>query len=91
MVENLTTVFGSIPEGMSGGRSSRVNLRLAAGGEKKEGRENAEVLSLLVSLGKEARSNMMGTIEQLRQSIRDNEKLSSEYTVTVSKNSNSEH
>lgn len=84
-------MFGSIPEGMSGGRSSRVNLRLAAGGEKKEGRENAEVLSLLVSLGKEARSNMMGTIEQLRQSIRDNEKLSSEYTVTVSKNSNSEH
>ena len=84
-------MFGSIPEGMSGGHSSRVNLRLAAGGEKKEGRENAEVLSLLVSLGKEARSNMMGTIEQLRQSIRDNEKLSSEYTVTVSKNSNSEH
>ena len=33
---------------------------------------------------------MLGTIDQLRQSIRDNEKLSSEYNITVNKNSNSE-
>lgn len=43
-----------------------------------------------MSLGKVARSNMMSTIEQLRQSIKDNEKLNSEYNLTVNKTTSAE-
>ena len=82
-------MFGSIPEGLSAGKTSRVVLK-ATVGEKKDVWENAEVLSILINLGKEARSNMMGMIDHLKQTIRDNEKLNSEYNLTINKNTSSE-
>lgn len=48
------------------------------------------MLNLLISYGREARLNMTRTIDQLKQSIRDNEKLNSDYSITVNKSNTAE-
>lgn len=77
LVDNLHVVFGSIPDGSAVNssplRASKSIIMTEKGGVK----ENAEILGLLTTLGKEARSNMAKVVDQLKIAQRDHEKLNS--------------
>lgn len=66
-MDNLNTVFSSIPEGLN--NQSRLKSTVI---DKTLIKENNEVLNLLISLGRDARINMSKTLDQLKQTIRDN-------------------
>jgi hypothetical protein len=44
----------------------------------------------MMSLGREAKGNMTRIIEQLKQAIRDNEKINSDYSLSVNKSNTTE-
>lgn len=74
LVDNFQSIFSAIPDGTnlsssSPTRSSKATLT----GPK----ENAEILNLLTTLGKDARSNMAKLVDQLKIAQRDHEKLNS--------------
>lgn len=85
-MDNLNTVFSSIPEGLNG-QMRQVRSTVT---DKSAAKENSEVLSLLMGLGREARLNMTRTVDQLKQAIRDNEKLNSDYSTSMNKSNTAE-
>lgn len=91
LVDNLYSVFGAIPEGASTSSSIlKQSKAVLTPDDKNKAKENSEILNILTSFGRDARSNMIKVIEQLKSSQRDNEKLNSEYSTTVNKASTNE-
>jgi hypothetical protein len=78
-------VFSSIPEGLANQSRQRAVLN-----DKSSIRENSDVLNLLISYGRDARLNMTRALDQLKQSIRDNERINSDYSITVNKSNTAE-
>lgn len=83
LVDNLYTIFSSIPDGSAGGNSPLRPSKSTIGSEKVK--ENAEILNILSTLGKDARSNIAKIVDQLKIAQRDHEKLNTEYSTTVNK------
>lgn len=50
-MDNLNTIFSSIPDGLNGPSQSQSRLRLNVT-DKSAAKENAEVLNFLISLGR---------------------------------------
>ena len=67
LVDNLQTIFISIPDGTNLTNSPIRQSKVSQTGPK----QNSQILNLLTTLGKDARSNMAKLVDQLKIAQRD--------------------
>ncbi len=87
LTDNINTTFASIPDGSLAPATRQSKI---INTEKTNLSENAEILNLLINLGKDARSNMNKMIDNIKAAQRERQTLNSEFSTSVNKASTNE-